>query len=150
MPYLTGERCPHYRTDLCASMTGLTLDHTPAHMARAALEAVAYCIRDVADCVGLTDPIHLTGGVTRYPAWTQILADVLGQALHSVSHADASAIGAAMLAHQAMGRTIDPVAADHVISPVAANCATYDRLYAQWRERAGLVGDSIRPDRVTQ
>jgi sugar (pentulose or hexulose) kinase len=45
---------------------------------------------------------RLTGGITSSPLWAQIVADVLGVTLVSVEAADASAVGAAMLGHQAL------------------------------------------------
>lgn len=108
LPYLTGERSPHWRPDLSATAHGLRLGHTRAHLARAALEGVAFCLADIFEALhgedeAMTGPVRLTGGVTRDRLWGQIIADVLGAPLSAVEVADASAIGAAALGHWALG-----------------------------------------------
>ncbi len=101
LPYFTGERCPHWNPHLRASWIGLSLAHQRGHMARAGLEAVAYCLRDVWDLITTAKQrpklLRLTGGITRSPLWCQIVADVLGVTLAPLEAADASAVGAAMM-----------------------------------------------------
>ncbi len=110
LPYFTGERSPHWNPDARAFFYGLGLEHTRAHVARAALEGVAFCMADVWQALSsqmdLLEPAKLTGGITRAPTWAQILADVLGVALVPVEIADASALGAALLGHEALGRGV--------------------------------------------
>lgn len=119
LPYFAGERSPHWDACARASVFGLGLQHTRAHIARSVLEGVAYCLADVwlalrsaraADDLcedGLPldagTIVRLTGGITLSPLWSQIVADVLGVTLVSVEAADASAVGAAMLGHHALG-----------------------------------------------
>ncbi|MCE9590371.1 MAG: gluconokinase [Planctomycetes bacterium] len=124
LPYLTGERNPHWDTDARAVVQGLTLHHTRDHLARAALEGVAFCLADVWDALrpepsrvagaessmprsalhpDSQSPIRLTGGIVRSPAWCRILCDVLGVSIEVSEHGDASAIGAARFAQVALG-----------------------------------------------
>ncbi len=107
LPYFTGERSPHWNADARAAICGLSLHHTRAHVARAVLEGVAFCLADVwealADESELVESARLTGGITRAPIWAQIVADVLGIPLAPVEIADASALGAAILGHWALG-----------------------------------------------
>ncbi len=123
LPYFTGERSPYWSADARAALLGMNLSHSKAHLARAILEGVAFCIADVWDAVQQVDPCpatsaRLTGGITRSPLWAQILADVLGIALHPIEAADASAIGAAMLGHAAIGSAASMEAiALHLPSP---------------------------------
>ncbi|MCX5661579.1 MAG: FGGY family carbohydrate kinase [Planctomycetota bacterium] len=110
LPYLTGERSPWWRPDAQAALAGVTLGHTRAHLARATLEGVAYCLADVRDSLGLRagpspSPARLTGGIVHAPTWCQILADVLGMELHASEEADASAMGAVRIAQAALGLT---------------------------------------------
>jgi len=51
LPYFAGERSPHWRPDLKASLHGLTHSHERAHVARAVLEGVAFCLADVWEAV---------------------------------------------------------------------------------------------------
>lgn len=107
LPYFSGERNPHWNPQARALIHGLGLGHTRAHVARAVLEGVAFCLADVWEAlVGeeqWIEPARLTGAVTRSPVWVQILADVLGMPLVPVETADASALGAALLGHWALG-----------------------------------------------
>jgi gluconokinase len=107
LPYFAGERSPHWNPALRASLHGLSLEHQRGHVARAVLEGVAYCLRDV--WVVLTQDqaqvalARLTGGITQSPVWTQIVTDVIGVPVLPVEAADASAIGAGMLGAYGLG-----------------------------------------------
>jgi gluconokinase len=107
LPYFTGERSPHWDPEARALVSGLGLTHTRAHIARAVLEGVAYCLDDVWEVLTAEAPAsgeaRLTGNVTHNPAWAQIVADVLGVPLLADEAADASALGAALLGHLALG-----------------------------------------------
>jgi gluconokinase len=107
LPYFAGERSPHWNPSARAALTGLGLEHTRAHVARAALEGVAFCLADVwavLEPLPQSEPVaRLTGNIARVPVWAQIVADVLGLRLEADEAADASAIGAALLGHLALG-----------------------------------------------
>ena len=102
LPYLTGERTPYMDPRARASWSGLALSHTPAHMARAAIEGVAYAVADaVVACIeagGEPDEVTLTGGGAEHALPRSILADVLDRPLGRAQVRDASAMGAAVLA----------------------------------------------------
>jgi gluconokinase len=111
LPYFSGERSPHWNPQARATLTGLGLAHTRAHVARAVMEGVAYCLADVWQVLAAESPagpvaageVRLTGNVTHNPVWAQIVSDVLGVPLGADEAADASALGAALLGHQALG-----------------------------------------------
>jgi gluconokinase len=107
LPYFTGERSPHWNAEASAALTGLRLSHSRAHIARAALEGVAFCLADVWQALLAAGPAPafaaLTGGILRSPLWAQIVADVLSVELRALEASDASALGAARLAHAALG-----------------------------------------------
>ena len=84
------------------------MGHSRAHIARAALEGVAFCLADVWQVVGGAETAILTGGITRSPAWAQIVCDVLGVPLGLMEAADASAVGAARLGFTALGESVSP------------------------------------------
>ena len=118
LPYLTGERTPYWDASLRATLSGIGLEHSRAHMARAVLEGVAFCLADVweiLDAIDKTGSTHsegsdkrarLGGGITRSPVWSQIVCDVLGVPLSLAAGADASATGAALTASIASGWSI--------------------------------------------
>jgi gluconokinase len=114
LPYLTGERSPHWNAAVRGAVFGLSDAHTRADLARAALEGVAFCLKDVwevlaGSALGAKRPegaadhaAQLTGGLSRSPVWAQLVADVLGTPLEVGGVADASAVGAAALAWTAL------------------------------------------------
>ncbi|MDR3573462.1 MAG: gluconokinase [Anaerolineaceae bacterium] len=108
LPYFTGERSPYWDAQVRALIYGLDLQHSRAHIARAVLEGVAFCLADVwqaLEQVPATEPaVRLTGAITRSPVWMQILADVLGERLLPLEASDASVAGAAALGFKALGR----------------------------------------------
>lgn len=118
LPYFTGERSPHWNADATGALLGLRLSHTRAHIARAALEAVAFCLADVWQALEAAGPppeaVALTGGILKSPLWAQIVADVLGVELRALEASDASALGAARLCHAALGQAeaMQPAAPD--------------------------------------
>lgn len=108
VPAFVGLGAPHWNDRARGLLTGLTRGTTAAHLARAAVEAIAYQIGDVfaamrADA-GLDLPALLAdGGGSRNDTLMQFQADILGRpVLRSIS-ADLSALGAAYLAGLAVG-----------------------------------------------
>lgn len=130
LPYLAGERSPHWSPDATAAIVGMSLHHTRAHVARAAAESVAYCLADVWQAINLPrhddQPVRLTGGITRFPTWAQIVADVLNVPLLPVDAADASALGAAVTGHAAFGMNVTPTqTTGNTIAPSAQRHAIH-------------------------
>ncbi len=108
LPYLTGERTPHPDPEARGAFVGLTIRHDLRHMTRAVLEGVAFGLRDGLDLMtgaGLEPPaqIRASGGGTRSRLWRQILADVLGAEIATVTTAEGAAYGAGLLAATGAG-----------------------------------------------
>jgi xylulokinase len=108
LPYLTGERTPHLDPTPPGAWIGLGLHHTRAHLARAALEGVAFAIAQGFAAVQNTGAnptnLRLAGGGSLHSQWRQLLADVLQRPLHSIETESASARGAALLAGLGIGQ----------------------------------------------
>jgi xylulokinase len=103
LPYLTGERSPHPDPLARAAFVGLTVTHERRHLARAVLEGVAYGLRDgldqiVATGVPAPSQIRASGGGIASNVWRQVLADVLGAEIATVSTTEGAAFGAGLLA----------------------------------------------------
>lgn len=117
-PYLQGEITPYRDDRLRASFVGATGHHTKAHFNRAVLEGIAYsmkdCYRELQRLGIAPREAVLIGGGAKAPLWRQIMADMLGIPLRTVSDVDSS-LGSAMLAGVAAG-----VFADH--QDAAARC----------------------------
>jgi xylulokinase len=107
LPYLTGERTPYFDPTARGAWIGLRLSHSRGHLLRAALEGVAFAVRQglealLATGVAATE-LRLAGGGSLDGRWRQLLADVLEQPLLATAGTNASALGAALLAGVGFG-----------------------------------------------
>lgn len=112
-PYLLGERTLG-DTGSRASFVGLTLQHGPAHMARAVMEGICFDNRRALDLLLAPDDgtvLRCTGGGSRSPVWNQIRADVYGRPVRALAAEEGGAQGAALLAGTAAGWHSDPAEA---------------------------------------
>jgi xylulokinase len=140
LPYLVGERTPHLNPDACGLWFGLRRQHTRGHLMRAALEGVAFSIRDGLQALkgaGIhPNALRIAGGGNQRTFWRQLLADTLQEALEVSSVTNASARGAAFLAALATGTAPQelPVAASS--EPLEPNPPHPDleRAYARFRD----------------
>jgi xylulokinase len=110
LPYLSGERTPHFDSAARGAWAGLGLAHGRAHLLRAAFEGVAFALREGLEALeeaGVQAPeIRLAGGGVLNAPWRSLLADVIGRPLgllRSSVAPNASARGAALLAGLACG-----------------------------------------------
>ena len=105
LPHLHGERTPYLDPGMRGAWTRLDPRHDRRDLLRAALEGVAFAVRDALD--HLLEPgerinhLRLAGGGTKDPGWRQMLADILGHPLAPVEVAAASGLGAATLGARA-------------------------------------------------
>ncbi len=108
VPAMVGLGAPYWDADARGTIAGLRRSHTAAHLARAAVDAIAYQVADVffamQDAAGLAiRELHADGGATRNAALMQFQADILGRALQRSADEELSALGAAWLAGLALG-----------------------------------------------
>jgi glycerol kinase len=100
LPALAGLGAPWWRPASRAVIAVLHPGVTTAHLARAALEAIASRVADIVESMAQVVPIRglrVDGGLTNDPTLLQIQADTLGLPL-TVGRADVTVLGAAMLA----------------------------------------------------
>ena len=149
VPYLRGERTPHFDPGARGAMVGMRINHGAPELTRAVLEGVAYALAeglDVMRGVGVvpTSGVVAGGGVNRL--WQQIIADVLNipVALGATEHG--SARGAALLGAVAAGvipsttQGVPPLPADtRVMEPDPANAELYAGISATYRELYGRL-----------
>ena len=108
VPAFSGLFAPYWRSDARGAIVGLSRFNNNAHLARAALEAICYQSRDVADAMKADSGVHLDvlkvdGGVTANELCMQIQADVLGVDVVRPVVAETTALGAAYAAGLAVG-----------------------------------------------
>jgi glycerol kinase len=100
LPALGGLGAPWWRAGARGVIAGLSADTRPAHLARAALDAIAQRVADIvraADVVVRIDDLRIDGGLTRAPGFAVRQATMLGRPVWRTD-ADATARGAAALA----------------------------------------------------
>jgi glycerol kinase len=108
VPAFVGLGAPHWEPDARGLICGLTLDATAAHLARAALESVAYQTLDLTAAMardGAAAPatIRVDGGMAANDWFCQFLADILGSRVERPTELETTALGAAFLAGLATG-----------------------------------------------
>lgn len=116
VPALVGLGAPHWRSDARGTITGLALGTQPAHLARAALEAIAFQVADVfvamEQDMGLSmAELRADGGASRNDFLMQFQADILGRSVATTAAPEVSALGAAALAFAGLGIDMTPVPA---------------------------------------
>jgi gluconokinase len=136
LPYLSGERSPHWNPWERALISGIGLEHSRAHIAHAALEGVAFCLAEVWEIVKGSGPARLTGGITHAHLWAQILCDVLGAPLELMEAADASAVGVARLGWAGLGQAMPPLPQpDETLLPDPARHEIYTHFFQDFKTR---------------
>jgi glycerol kinase len=108
VPAFVGLGAPYWDPYARGTIVGITRGTTRAHVARAALESIAYQTRDVIECMerdaGVSIPVlRADGGATANEFLMQFQADVLGRPVVRAAVAETTALGAAFLAGLATG-----------------------------------------------
>ncbi|MDH6422624.1 glycerol kinase [Aurantimicrobium minutum] len=108
VPAFSGLFAPRWRPDARGVIVGLTRYVNKAHIARAALEAVAFQTREVLDATNLDTGVPLSevrvdGGMIANELLMQFQADVLGVPVIRPVVAETTALGAAYAAGLAVG-----------------------------------------------
>lgn len=101
VPAFVGLSAPYWRPDARALITGLTPASTRAHVARAALESIAFIIADVlrlmeADAGTQLHHIHGDGGAVRNRFLMQRVADITQRTVRASRLPELSGLGAAL------------------------------------------------------
>jgi xylulokinase len=107
LPYLTRADTPCWDETARGAWIGLRERHGLAHMYRAILEGKAFELRMLLRMVDAelgiaTRRIRAMGGGVQSGLWVRLLADILGEPIEVASHAEATALGAAILAAAAV------------------------------------------------
>jgi glycerol kinase len=141
LPALSGVGAPWWKPEARAVMAGMTPGTRPAHVARAALEAIAWRVADVVAVVRETVPVEVLrvdGGLTRDATLLQLQADTAGVPVQRGA-VDATVAGAAALAAVGAGiwgstlEIAERIPAGERTEPKRDD-AWRARSHAQWRE----------------
>jgi len=149
-PYLRGERAPIWDAGLRSLVAGLGVDDDRARVARSVLSGVALGARHVldlaADAAGdEPDGVDIGGTGADDAGWRAVWLTTLGRRVRIHREPSLSALGAAMLAALATGRTLadldglrsDPVALD----PEPGDLAAAGAAAARYRRASTIAQD---------
>ena len=107
LPYLLGERAPHWDANSRGVFFGINITHKREHFLRALLEGVIFGIYSVGkaleETTGDIDTIYATGGFVRSDLWVQMLADVFNKKVVVAESYESSCLGAVVLGMKAIG-----------------------------------------------
>ncbi len=108
VPAFTGLGAPHWQANARAAIFGMSRGSNRGHLARAALEAIAYQSADVLWAMERDAGLRLTelrvdGGAARNDALMQFQADILGVPVLRPQVTETTALGTAFLAGLAVG-----------------------------------------------
>jgi len=147
VPAFVGLGAPYWDPRARGVIVGLTRNTTIAHVARAAVDAMAYQTRDVLEVMQQEAGLELTtlkvdGGAAANAMLLQFQADLLGCPVRRPVVRETTALGAAYLAGLATGYWdgLDDVrknwALDREFAPQKPKSDS-DRLYAGWTKAVG-------------
>lgn len=111
LPFLMGERSPHWNANARGVLFGLNMNHGKRHLIRATLEGVLYSMFSVFASLRTLVPddtkakveVRASGSFTRSPFWVQMMADVFGHPITLPGEPEGSVFGAAALGMLATG-----------------------------------------------
>ena len=144
-PWLHGNRCPFEDPNAAGMFFNIKLDTGKTELIRAVLEGVCFHLRWMLECqakkIKTSDPVRFVGGGALSPVTAQILADVTGRIIQTVSSPqNAGSVGAAAVmavglgiipSLDAAGRLIPP---ERTFRPNPASKAVYDKSFSVFRK----------------
>ena len=151
VPTMIGMRIPTASPNARGTVFGLSLETSKNHIARAALESIAYQTRDIVENLestyGLSVPmLRVDGGSAQSDFLMQFQADILGIPIERPRQIEAAIMGAGYLAGLAVGywSSLDEVASTWRLQmrfEPRISQSSRDGLYAEWLEAVGLASD---------
>lgn len=151
LPYFLGEKTPIHDPLARGTFTGLSFNHGRGHLWRSLMEAVAYGFRHhlgvLAEIGHSSSRLFASDGGSRSAVWMQIMADVAGNPVRTLSNHYGSSVGAAWVAAVGSGQKVgwddirELVGTGDVYYPNPGNAAVYERGYQDFRH----LYDALRP-----
>ncbi|MGL4606584.1 MAG: FGGY-family carbohydrate kinase [Eubacteriaceae bacterium] len=153
MPYLTGAGYPYWNPDAKGVFAGLTFAHTKSDMVRSVMEGITLESKDMYETMKksgvVLKQLAITGGATKSASWRQIIADMFGVPIRKLEVADATIVGAAVIAGFGAGWFIDVsdgvnqmVRYTETIDPIPENVETYNKRYEIYKNMVTALTES--------
>ena len=156
VPAFVGLGAPHWDPYARGSIHGITRGTTAGHLARAALESIAYQVSDLitamqADSGLALGELRVDGGATANNALMQFQADLLGVPVLRPKVTETTALGAAYLAGLAVGywSSLDEIAAQWQVERVFEPALSRDQvagLRAGWARAVERSKGWVEPE----
>ena len=145
LPYLLGERSPHWDPDARGAFVGLARHHTRAHLVRSVLEGTAFnlltCIQAFRAAGATIDRIDAVGGGAQSDVYLSVLADVWGVPVRRRTIVEeANSLGAAVTG--AVGLGLADFSAARALSEVTAEFAPDPARHAAYARRHARFSDA--------
>ncbi|MFA6856343.1 MAG: glycerol kinase GlpK [Treponema sp.] len=143
VPAFTGLGAPYWDPYARGTIVGLTRGVNKAHICRAALEAIAYQVKDELECMKedaacAISSVKVDGGACVSDVMMQFQSDILNTPVYRPKNVETTATGAAFLAGLAVGywkdekELLDFWKMDHIFTPEMEN-SKRNSLYGQWK-----------------
>jgi xylulokinase len=139
LPYLLGERSPHWNHNARAAFIGMGITTTREDMTRAVLEGVGYNLKIILNALQgfrAIEEVVMIGGGAKGRTWLELLANIWGKRLLVPRHLEeATSLGAAVAGGVGIGafksyaaiRAFNPIVEE--IAPDPAVAPLYAELY---------------------
>lgn len=131
IPALAGLGSPHWDPDARGAILGITRGTTAGEIARAALESIAFRVREVVEAMeaeqGKIDELRVDGGMSSSDTLLQIQSNALQRPVIRPAIQETTALGAARLAAETAGGSLDISDAEQRFEPTAELEREFDR-----------------------
>jgi len=155
LPYLTGERTPHFDPYARGVFFGVNLKNSLGHVVRSVLEGVSFGLKDSVEIMKESqvkiDKFYLSGGGAKSEFWSQMLADIIGAKVYRLKVDEGPAFGSALLAMVGTGRfkTVKEAGKKTLrlkdsFSPNAKTSGDYSARYQAWKTIYPAVAERFK------
>eukprot|EP00088_Acartia_fossae_P034214 TRINITY_DN3508_c0_g1_i1.p1 TRINITY_DN3508_c0_g1~~TRINITY_DN3508_c0_g1_i1.p1 ORF type:complete len:649 (+),score=113.50 TRINITY_DN3508_c0_g1_i1:50-1948(+) len=107
LPSFSGLLAPRWRPDMRGTFTGISSFTLPEHLVFATMEAIAFQVKELTDCISKTgiqiEEILVDGGLSQSSKLMQLQADILGKPVVRPNMLETTALGAALAAGRGVG-----------------------------------------------
>lgn len=155
LPYLSGERSPHWDRNAKGLFFGLTLSHGKQDIIRSTMEGIIYAIKDVYEIIR-SYPVNIehfrvTGGLSKMLFFTQLKADILGVSIEIPKVSDGELLGAAIIGGVGMGlyknlkeASENMYKVKRILLPNNENREKYEKLFLLYKELYPSLRDKFK------
>jgi xylulokinase len=145
LPYISGERTPIWNPYARGVFFGVTLGHNRHDFFRSVLEGASFAIRHVVELLEIDNGVgirelRIGGAAASSNVWNQIIADILGKKVISLTQSHTEVLGAAVLAGVSMKLYPDLTSAiektvipGKTFTPDPEAHRAYNRLYPMYK-----------------